>query len=114
MYWHKPFLWMESDGPWLLEVVFNQHRRHPALQVGHGDGVGAGVGPVEVGVDPVHGQTVGGEDGAAVNGFPPPTLIWVHQEMHKFLDVKRFYSFDGLFLSSFCHSIYDIFCLSLF
>ena len=67
---------MQCDGPRLLQLVLHQDGRHPALQVRHGHRVSAGVGPVEVGVHPVHGQPVGREHRALVNGFSLPTLVF--------------------------------------
>ena len=50
---------MESDGTGLFHVVPDEGGDHgPVLQVGHVDGVGPRVGPVEVVVDPVHSQPV--------------------------------------------------------
>ena len=67
---------MERYRPRFLEIVLHQHGDHPSLKVRHGDGVGGGVRPVEVGVDPVRRQPVGGEDGAGNHHLPPPTLVY--------------------------------------
>ena len=53
---------MQRDGSGLLQVILDDGGDQVPVQVRHCDGVGAGVGPVEVGVDPVDGQPVGGDD----------------------------------------------------
>ena len=53
---------MKSDCPWFLHVVLDDVGDQVAFQVGHGDGVGARVGPVQVRVDPVDSQAVGRHD----------------------------------------------------
>lgn len=51
---------VEGDGARLLQVVLDQRFAHAAVKVGQFNGVLAGVGPVDVVVHPVHGQTVRG------------------------------------------------------
>ena len=53
---------MKSNCPGFLHVVLDNVGDEVALQVGHGDGVGASVGPVQVRVDPVDSQAVGRHD----------------------------------------------------
>ena len=53
---------MQCDGSGLLQVILDDGGDQVPVQVRHCNGVGAGVGPVEVGVDPVDGQAVGGDD----------------------------------------------------
>lgn len=49
---------IERDGARLLQVVLDERFAHAAVKVGQFDRVLAGVRPVDVVVDPVHGQTV--------------------------------------------------------
>ena len=53
---------MQCDGSGLLQVILDDGGDQVPVQVRHCNGVGAGVGPVEVGVDPVDGQSIGGDD----------------------------------------------------
>ena len=53
---------MQRDGSGLLQVILDDGGDQVPVQVRHCNGVGAGVGPVEVGVDPVDGQSIGGDD----------------------------------------------------
>lgn len=54
----RPLVGIDGDGARLLQVVADEHLAHAAVEVGHLDRVAHRIGPVQVVVDPVHGQAV--------------------------------------------------------
>ena len=50
---------MEGNSSWLLEIILDDCCDQIAVQIRHGDRIGACIGPVEMGVDPVDCQPVG-------------------------------------------------------
>lgn len=53
-------MWIDCDGPRLAQLSGYQHFSLPAVSRGDGDALVARVGPVDVLVDPVDGQALGG------------------------------------------------------
>ena len=53
-------MWIHCDGPRLAQLGGYQHLSLPAVSRGNGDALVARVGPVDVLVDPVDGQALGG------------------------------------------------------
>lgn len=56
----SPVVRVHGDGPRLAQLAGDQHFPLPAVTTGHGDALVARVGPVNVLVDPVDGQALGG------------------------------------------------------
>lgn len=51
---------VEGDGPWAVQVPPDENLPHGAIQVGHLNPVGSGVGPEDLSALSVHSQTVSG------------------------------------------------------
>ena len=50
--------WVQSDGPWLIEIIPKQNLPEGTIEVGHFDAIHLRVGPVDVSCDPVTGEPV--------------------------------------------------------
>ena len=49
---------MKGDGPWFLELILDKDCFTAPTEIGDRDGVRAGISPVQVGVHPVHCQSI--------------------------------------------------------
>lgn len=59
---HPPRQWIHSDGGRFFEASVEQNSLLGSVEVGHRDGFGVEIGPVQVLVDPVHGDPHGNLD----------------------------------------------------
>ena len=59
----SPLVWIHRDGPWLAQLSGDQHFSLPAVSRGNRYALVSRVRPVDVLVDPVYGQTLGGVEG---------------------------------------------------
>ena len=80
---HPTLFWMKRNSTWFFQSICNDSGDKISIQIGHAYGIGTSIGPIQMRIYPIYGQSISSDDIMINHYFAFETFINWSPEMEK-------------------------------